>query len=65
MRTWLKEIRERGGRPQEAIARECGISRQYYGYIEAGTRNCPVPTAKRIAAAMGFAWQKFYEEETK
>ena len=62
MREWLKTYREQKGWTQEKTAVECGISRQYYNFIEAGERNVPVPTAKKIAAALGFDWQKFYEE---
>ena len=64
MRPWLKEYRELKGWTQEKAAAECGISRQYYSFIEAGERNVRVPTAKKIAAALGFDWQKFYEDVT-
>jgi len=63
MREWLKEIRESLSMSQGEAARKIGISQQYYSFIEAGERgkNLPVPMAKKIAAALGFDWQKFYE----
>ena len=65
MRKWLKELREQRGLSQEAVASICGVSRQYYGFIESGERGAklPVPTAKKIASALEFPWQKFYEDE--
>lgn len=62
---WLINIRKKNGMSQENIASKCGISRQYYSFIEAGKRGAklPVPTAKKIAAALGFEWQRFYEDE--
>jgi len=63
-RNWLKTIRrERSLRARE-VAKEIGISVSYYSQIETGKRNCPVHTAKKIAAALGFDWQRFYEEVT-
>ena len=61
MREWLKKIRTEKGMTQDEVATECGISRQYYNFIESGERNCPVDTAKKIAAALGFEWIKFFE----
>ena len=62
---WLINIRKKSGMSQENIATKCGISRQYYSFIESGERGAklPVPTAKKIAAALGFDWQRFYEDE--
>ena len=66
MRKWLKEIRERLGLTEESAAKKAGISRTMYHYIESGERGAklPVTTAKKIAAALGFDWQKFYEDES-
>ncbi|MCI8387129.1 MAG: helix-turn-helix transcriptional regulator [Clostridiales bacterium] len=62
LQLFLKEIREKLNISQEQIATICGISRQYYGLIESGERKVPVWTAKKIAAALGFDWQRFYED---
>lgn len=62
MRKWLIEKRKESHLSQDEIATKCGISRQYYGFIESGARNCPVKTAKKIAEVLGFAWEKFFEE---
>lgn len=60
---FLKNIREQKNMTQNEIATKSGISRQYYGLIETGERKVPVWTAKKIAAALGFNWQRFYEDE--
>lgn len=61
-RTWLIALRNEKKMTQEQVAAEPGISRPYYTTIETGTRGVQVPTAKKIAAALGFEWQRFYEE---
>ena len=63
-RNWLKEIREKKGLSIEEVAASSGMSRTMYFYIESGERGAklPVPTAKKIAAALGFDWQRFYED---
>ena len=61
MRDWLIEERRKKQLTHEEVATRCGISRQYYGFIEAGVRNCPVKTAKKIAEVLGFHWEKFFE----
>lgn len=58
---WLKKMREKMKKSQQQVAKDIGISRQYYNLIELGKRNVPVHTAKKIAAAMNFDWQRFYE----
>lgn len=62
MRPWLVEKRKEKRLSQAEVATECGISRQYYSFIESGERNCPVKTAKKIADVLGFAWETFFEE---
>ena len=61
MREWLKEIRKEKGLTQGECATRCGISRQYYNFIEMGVRDCPVKTAKKIAEVLGFRWERFFE----
>ena len=61
-REWLIELRKEKNKTQQDVAIAGDISRQYYSFIESGERGVPVPTAKRIAAALGFDWQRFYEE---
>lgn len=64
MRTWLAEIRKSQNKSTYEVADDCGISQSFYFGIEAGTRGekLPVQTAKKIAAALGFDWTRFYEE---
>lgn len=61
MRDWLVDKRKEKGMTQDEVATDCGISRQYYSFIEKGDRNCPVETAKKIAAVLGFEWTRFFE----
>lgn len=62
MRRWLTEIR--GGRSQYTVADEIGIAQSTYASIESGSRNPSVEMAKKIAAALGFDWTRFYEESS-
>ena len=62
-REWLKELRVKENKTVDNIADYVGITRQYYYYIESGERGVPVPTAKKIAEALGFDWTLFYKEE--
>ena len=61
MRKWLKEQREEKKFTMKTVADKAEISECYYNQIENGTRNCPVKTAKKIANALGFPWEKFFE----
>ena len=61
MRQWLIELRTSKKMSQENIAVACGISRQYYSFIENGSRNASVKVAKKIADALGFDWQRFFD----
>ncbi|MBO5300506.1 MAG: helix-turn-helix transcriptional regulator [Clostridia bacterium] len=63
MRKWLKDMRKAKGMSMASLTREIDISESYYCQIENGTRNASVTTAKKIAAALGFDWQRFYEDE--
>lgn len=63
MRAWL--INLRGNKSQKEIAGECGISQNYYSWIETGERDPSVSTAKKIAEVLGFNWTKFYEDESE
>lgn len=59
MRQWLVDAR--GDRPQESVAKECGISQNHLSAIENGTRRPSPETAKKIASVLGFPWTRFYE----
>ncbi len=65
MRKWLADIRAASGKSQQEVADTSGISQSYYAGIELGIRGKPlaVPVAKRIAAALGFDWTMFYDED--
>lgn len=61
MRIWLVKIR--GNRSQQEVANLCGITQQFYSWIETGERTPSVETAKRIAKNLGFDWTLFYQDE--
>jgi len=50
---------------QEDVATLCGISRQFYCFIENGDRTPSVETAKSIAAVLGFDWTRFYQDDER
>jgi transcriptional regulator with XRE-family HTH domain len=60
-RKWLVELRKKKGWTQKVCAEKAGISESYIEALELGTRNAPVHTAKKVAAALGFDWQQFFE----
>ncbi|MDT3426118.1 transcriptional regulator with XRE-family HTH domain [Paenibacillus forsythiae] len=61
-RQWLIDLRNADGKTQDSIAESSGISRQYYGMIEAGNRNPSVDLAKRIASVLKFDWTLFFAD---
>ncbi|MBQ6986786.1 MAG: helix-turn-helix transcriptional regulator [Oscillibacter sp.] len=58
----LKAIRQKKGLAGSDVSMMTGISHQHYNYIENGKRRPSVEVAKRIAAALGFDWTRFYED---
>lgn len=62
MAEWLKNIRFAKKISGESVAKSCGISQQYYNFIENGKRRPSVSVAKRIASVLGFEWTRFYDE---
>lgn len=63
MREWLIALRKAKKLTQTQLAEEVGISPSYVTSIETGKRRVPVLTAKKIAAVLGFEWQRFYEDD--
>lgn len=63
MLQWLVEAR--GNASQMKIAKQIGISQSTYASIETESRRPSVKMAKRIAAAMGFDWTRFFEDDEK
>ena len=61
MLDWLIAMRK--GRPQWEVAREIGIAQSTYASIETGARAPSVKMAKKIGAALGFHWTRFFEDE--
>lgn len=59
-RTWL--INKRGKLTQEQVALLSGISRSAYSNVENG-RGLSVKLAKKIASALKFDWNLFFEEK--
>ena len=63
MREWLIALRKAKKMTQTQLAEEVGIYPSYVTAIETGKRRVPVWTAKKIAAVLGFEWQRFYEDD--
>lgn len=59
---WLKTVRIAASMTQEQVANKAQISQPAYTNIEKGYRNPSIKTAKKIAAVLGFDWQRFYDE---
>ncbi len=61
----LREMRMSVGLTQAEVAQKIFIPQSYYSRIERGQigESLPVPTAKKIAAVLGFNWTRFYEDE--
>ena len=55
--------RKERGKTQAEVAKACGMSRQYYSFIESGKRNISMKAAKKIAAFFGVDWKAFFEDE--
>lgn len=62
MLEWLIAMRKAKNLTQVQLAEAAGISPSYMTSIETGKRKVPVWTAKKIAAVLGFDWQRFYDE---
>ena len=49
----LRELRERKGMTQAALANEAGVSRAYLSRLEMGRHDPPLSTLRRLAKALG------------
>jgi transcriptional regulator with XRE-family HTH domain len=58
----VRELRERSGLSQEALAAKAGIHRTYMGGIERGERNLCLKNILRLAAAIGVRPGELFEE---
>lgn len=58
----LLQKREEKKMTQEKLAELTGLTRQAISAYETKKAVPSVNTAKKIAAALGFDWQRFYEE---
>jgi len=59
----LKIIREKNNLTQQQLADLIAVDRTLISKIECGVSTPSVYTAKKIAAALGFHWTKFYESD--
>ena len=57
----IKRIRQTAELSQQALADLAGVAQTEVSKIERGERRPKIRTMKRIAAVLGFDWQKFYE----
>ncbi|MCS1351189.1 helix-turn-helix transcriptional regulator [Mechercharimyces sp. CAU 1602] len=61
-RKWLVDIRKSQGYTQQDIADKAGVHRSTYSQYEQGIRNPSITSAKKVANALGFRWENFFEE---
>ncbi|MBI4855820.1 MAG: helix-turn-helix transcriptional regulator [Acetobacterium woodii] len=64
MKKWLIDYRDKNGLSQSELAVKVRVSREYISMIENGNRNPSVEVAKRIANALGFEWEYFFNENS-
>lgn len=64
MKKWLIDYRDKNGLSQSELAVKVRVSREYISMIENGNRNPSVEVAKRIANALGFKWEYFFNEKS-
>ena len=57
----IRKIRMIAGMSQKDVATAAGLDDSEISLIERGKRTPRPKTAKKIAAVLGFDWQKFYE----
>ena len=62
MRDWLVETRHKRGESQYKTAADIGIAQSTYASFETGARRPSVAVAKKIGAALGVDWTRFYED---
>jgi len=55
----VREIRLAKGWTQERFAAEAGLSRQYVGDVERGTRNISLVNIHKLAVALGVPMSEF------
>jgi len=58
----IRAWREHLGLTQEELARRMGITQPAYAKIEGGKARLRIATCKRLAAAMGVAWEQLSED---
>ena len=61
MRDWLRNKRLEKQLTQAQLAKMVGADATMISKIEVGERRPSVELAKKIAAALGFDWTRFYE----
>lgn len=63
MREWLVNKRKEKKMTQKQVAKEVGISRSFYSEIENGAKYPGGKTAKKIADALKFDMDIFFDEK--
>ena len=63
MLNWLIAIRIARNLSQKAVSKAVGVSQPTYWEYEHGLTTPSVPTAKKIAAYLGFDWTLFFEDK--
>ena len=58
----MRDIRKERGMTMKQLGDVTGLSESYISMIENMERTPSVSAAKRIAAALGFEWTRFFEK---
>jgi transcriptional regulator with XRE-family HTH domain len=59
----VRNLRERAGLSQEALAERAGIHRTYVGGVERGERNLGLKNVFRVAEALGVPVAQLFAED--
>jgi len=58
----VRELREKKGISQEALAANCGLHRTYVGLVERGQRNLSLATLEKISEGLGAPVSELFSE---
>lgn len=62
-REWLIQMRKESGMTTTEVAKELGITQQYFSWVEIGKRRPSPELAQKIANLFDFKWTRFYQKD--